>query len=219
MVKQKKCPPGVFCIENITLTILFVLLLVGIYLLFKWNKKSSHHNKQHDNIYIIKEDNTPFYMKPSALFRDYVGDIFLNPYSPPLKENPFIGGGQIEQGVQRRGLGVGSDPRGVPINVPTSHYDLEYKQVGILTREHGKNTILALFGRPVHSNRNKWQYYTMTEQNNMIKLPLSKGGRSCTGEYGCDEIFNGDTVYVEGYQDAFRATIYESGTARYIPYL
>jgi hypothetical protein len=50
------------------------------------------------------------------------------------------------------------------------------------------------------------------------KLPISVNGRSCTGEYGCDSISNGDTVYVEGYDDTFRATIYENATLNYIPY-
>ena len=40
----------------------------------------------------------------------------------------------------------------------------------------------------------------------MIKLPVVNRGKSCTGEYGCDNLQNGDTVYVEGYNDAFKAT-------------
>ena len=53
----------------------------------------------------------------------------------------------------------------------------------------------------------------------MIKLPVSHKGRSCTNEYGCDNIYNGDNVYVEGYNDAFKATIYDNDTMRYIPFL
>ena len=51
------------------------------------------------------------------------------------------------------------------------------------------------------------------------KRPININGKSCTGEHGCDPIYNGDTVYVEGYKDAFKATIYENDTPRYIPYL
>ena len=53
----------------------------------------------------------------------------------------------------------------------------------------------------------------------MIKLPLTYKGRSCTNEYGCDKLYNGDTVYVEGYNDAFKTTVYENDIMRYIPYL
>ena len=59
----------------------------------------------------------------------------------------------------------------------------------------------------------------VTTTVNAIKLPMSKNGRSCTSEYGCDELMNGDTVYVEGYKDAFKVTIYENSSPQYIPYL
>ena len=74
-------------------------------------------------------------------------------------------------------------------------------------------------GRPLFVNRDKWQYYTMTDQNNSIKLPIVRGGRSCTNEYGCDKLYNGDTIYVEGYNEAFKTTIYDSDTVRYLPFL
>ena len=36
-------------------------------------------------------------------------------------------------------------------------------------------------------------------------------------EYGCDKIYDGDTVYVQGYNGIFRATIYDNDVLRYIP--
>ena len=79
--------------------------------------------------------------------------------------------------------------------------------------------ILPLMGRSLITNRDKWQFYTMSDTNNSVKLPVSNRGKSCTNEYGCDNIYNGDTVYVEGYNDAFKATVYENNNIRYIPYL
>ena len=64
--------------------------------------------------------------------------------------------------------------------------------------------ILPVMGRSIYHNSNKWQYYTMSDKTNAIKLPMSHNGRSCTSEYGCDELSSGDTVYVEGYNDAFK---------------
>lgn len=225
---QKKCPPGVFCIENMTLTILLgIIALVVVYLYYNLNKNvQQKHNSmvlKIENERKLRNDNIDkeyqYNIKPVSLYNNLPGDSFYNPHSPPLRENPFLFGGGVESGIYKYHTGS-SDPRqlGLPINIPTSHMNTQYKQVGILTRKHGKDTILALFGRPLHSNRNKWQYYTMTDKSNMIKLPVSRNGRSCTGEYGCDEIFNGDTLYVEGYQDAFNATIYENGSMQYIPY-
>jgi hypothetical protein len=74
-------------------------------------------------------------------------------------------------------------------------------------------------GRPLFTNRQKYQYYTISNQHNNIKLPISVKGKSATNEYGVDEIFNGDKVYIEGYNTAFTVTIYDSDTIKYIPYL
>ena len=202
----RKCPSGVFCIDNVTLLVLVCIIGIIIYMLFQQNFlfNTERNNKRNPIIVVDKQRNDPFYTNPNYVMSRNNGEIFLNPYAPPLKRNPFF---------------PNHNRSGVPINVPTSHYDLQYRQVGILTRSHGKETILALFGRPLHSNRNKWQYYTMTDKNNLIKLPVSKGGKSCTATYGCDEIYNGDSIYVEGYNDGFQATIYDNAEPRYIPYL
>ena len=77
--------------------------------------------------------------------------------------------------------------------------------------------IYPLYGRPNDTSRDKWNYYTLNDTG--IKLPISKNSRSCTGEYGCDELFDGDNVYVEGVDSVFVATIYENEANRYIPYL
>jgi len=104
----------------------------------------------------------------------------------------------------------------VPVNVESRGPPSNYTQVGILTRSG--DLILPLMGRRL--TRDKMQYYTVSNTGNMnTKLPISKSGKSCTGEYGCDEVYNGDTVFVEGYSDTFKATIYENSRFNYIPYL
>lgn len=132
----------------------------------------------------------------------------MNPFSPPLKNGNYFPSNS-------------SDPRGIPININTRGFETNYKQMGILTRnvqKRGEELILPIMGRSLYSNRSKWQYYTMNDKTNAIKLPMSHNGRSCTNEYGCDELFSGDSVYVEGYNDAFKVTIYENSQPRYIPF-
>ena len=140
-------------------------------------------------------------------------DVLRNPYEPPLSDNsPFSP------------QTIGRVP--VPINVSTNP---SYRQVGILTphshshsHSHGKenkNRIIPLMGRPLFVSRNKWQYYTMTDKTNSIKLPILYKGKSCTNEYGCDELLGGEHVYVEGYGEAFNVTKYDNDTVRYIPFL
>jgi hypothetical protein len=115
-------------------------------------------------------------------------------------------------------------PGTIPINISTNvgAVDTNYRQMGLLTPLHDKTNkkkILPLMGRPLFTNRNKWQYYSMSDQNNSVKLPIIRNGRSCTNEYGCDEMYSTDIVYVEGYNEAFRVTIYDSDTIKYIPFL
>ena len=110
--------------------------------------------------------------------------------------------------------------RGVPINVRTSSAPPgEYEQLGFLSNSSDQSAILLpLHGRAVHRGRERWQYYTMSDKYNAIRLPVSVGGKNCSHENGCDEVHNGDVVFVEGYNAPFRATIYEKEQYRYIPY-
>ena len=59
----------------------------------------------------------------------------------------------------------------------------------------------------------------MTDKHNMVKLPVSSNGKSCPSEYGCNELSNGDNIYVEGYNDLFKVTIYDNSRYQYIPFL
>ena len=109
----------------------------------------------------------------------------------------------------------------IPINMETRSTGMDYTQIGILTRNQGQEPmILPLMGRQPMTGRDKWQYYTISNTGNMnTKLPISVKGRSCSGEYGCDSIMNGDMVYVEGYNDTFKVTVYETSKFNYIPYI
>lgn len=107
---------------------------------------------------------------------------------------------------------------GLPVNIRTSGtYNAEYTQVGFLS--NGKEDILALHGRMIMPNRNKWQYYTASDKFHSVRLPITVGGKNASSEYGCDEVSNGDSVYVEGYNMPFRVTLYEKQGLQYIPYL
>jgi len=195
----KKCPPGVFCIENLSLIFLIIIILILSYLFYLSN------NRKGNNI-IVKEKINPI-INP-VINSNYLPsfDILKDPYTAPLRNDNIIREYPIPQ-------------LSIPINIQTQGIDASYRQIGILTRMTGKEQILPLMGKPLITNRDKWNFYTMTDKNNMIKLPVSNKGRSCTNEYGCDNIYNGDTVYVEGYNDAFKATIYDNDTIRYIPFL
>ena len=227
---SKKCPPGVICFENITLVLFLIIACIIIYLAYsQYNRTPSSSSSSSfssppysQNINISQ----PYGNGGGGGFLDLIpsfgsgytrgpADVLLNPYTPPLRDDRYFN----QYGVGGGGGGGGGDIRGgIPINVPTRSVNTEYRQVGILTRVNGAETILSLMGRPLFPNRDKWQFYTMSDKNQSVKLPVTYKRRSCTGDQGCDNIYNGDTVYVEGYNDAFKATIYDTAMQYSIPY-
>lgn len=197
----KKCPPGVICIENVTLFILAILFSIIAYFIYLYFQDKNQYSSKTKESELIGLNHMPIRELP--IHQDKT-ETLLDPYAPPLKPNQYL-----HNTIQK----------GVAINVPTQGPIPEYRQIGILTRNTQKDTILPLFGRPLLSNRDKWQYYTMNDKSNAIKLPISINGKSCTSEYGCNSLYSGDNVYVEGYNDIFDVTIYDNNTVQYIPVL
>lgn len=226
----RKCPPGVLCFENITLVVVAVIIIgLGIYAHSR--VFGGHgHGYGHGPMLVASADNSLDFGigGPSSS-----QDVLLNPYVPPLRDNS-VGASRpnydIRGGVETIHYGgMDGGGGGVRVNVPTRSVDTTYRQVGILTRSGGggggggggtasQETILPLIGRPLFTNRDKWQFYTLSDKNNAIKLPVIINGKSGTGEYGCNNVSTGDTIYVEGYNDAFRVTAYDSASLRYLPF-
>lgn len=200
----KKCVPGLICIENMTLFMLTVILMLIIYIWHNHTRKESTHRSGPAEKIVLVNTNSNI---PQLVPIESRQDIFNDPYVPPGRNAV----------IYPRNSG---DIRGIPVNVQTRGISNDYQQVGILTRSNhvAGEMILPLMGRKHMSGRDKWQYYTISGSGNLnTKLPISVNGKSCTGEYGCDDIFNGDIVYVEGYNDTFRVTMYENNMFQYIP--
>ena len=203
----RRCPPGVICIENVSICIIIVVVAIIAYIVLSTRREPSTTTQ---NV-TVHDSSSPYFTSPSYFTRpnygynNLPGDVLMNPYVPPLRDERYAVGFQV------------------PINIQTNMgaVDSEYRQVGLLTpnRKTDKSKILPLMGRPLFVNRDKWQYYSMSDQNNSVKLPLRKGGRSCTDEYGCDKIYGGESVHVEGYNESFRATMYDNEPIRYLPFL
>jgi len=205
----KKCIPGIICIENMTLFVLLILIGLVVYFIYSHSSQKNTPSSP-QKIIIVPPPAAP---QPSLVgIATRANDSFNDPYSPPLKNDGYMYPTNS------------SDVRRIPVNIETRGTGMAYQQVGILTPTGGNNAndlILPLMGRKLMNGRDKWQYYTMANGSSTIhtKLPVSVNGKSCTGEYGCNDIQNGDTVYVEGYNTVFTATVYENGTFSYIPYI
>lgn len=211
---MKRCPPGVICIENITIFLIIIILFcIGYYIYLRANKQ----NKEEINISTVIQERPNmasglgyfgFGMEPNYPYNNLPKNVLENPYAAPLKDERYFVSGATY-----------IPPNSMPINVSTSAVDTSYRQLGILTPLNGssRDSILPLMGRPLFTRRSKFNYYTISNQHNNVKLPISVNGRSGLSEVGVDEIFNGDTVFVEGTNEAFKVTIYESETIKYLP--
>ena len=204
----KKCAPGILCIENYTLLFFTFLIIVILYFMYIKYTKNLHLHSNSSASSASSNRNYNSYITPflGNGYSNKENDVLLNPYSAPMRDDRIYNNSNYS-GAK------------LAINIPTQSINTEYRQIGILTRVNGPETILPLMGRPLFTNKDKWNFYTMNDKNGMIKLPLRFKNKSCTSLQGCDNVYSGDTVYVEGYSDIFRVTVYDNNTLEYIPSL
>ena len=234
-VDNDSCPSGQVCISNtVKNIIIFIIFIVSSVLLW---------------VYISGKNkfSTLFISNPSSQPQVHVSPgVIINPSLSgngiTLSELETIGeNGMVEthpRQVYRHAQRRLSDPLlapersnprmspfsidvsqvGIPINEPTRGESGPYQQVGYLQAEGEK--ILPLFGRQVYPGSNKWTYYTSTDQYHQVKVPIKINNKDCTGEYGCDEIYDDSRVDVPAYPNRdFKATIYSLDAPRYIPFV
>jgi len=186
---MKKC-------KHSYIILVLIVAFITIFFLFYHNQESSKDSN------ITIQMSNPYYRSP---------DVLQNPYDAPLKDD--------RHNLKDDRYNLNSS-NAVPINVSTVAVDAEYRQLGILTPLQGssKDNILVLMGRPLYIRRSKFNYYTISNQHNNVKLPITVGGRSALSDIGVDELFSGDSVYVEGNNEAFKVTIYENSVQKYLPF-
>jgi hypothetical protein len=148
---------------------------------------------------------------------------YENVLEPPLSRNMYMqSSGKIV--VPHKNM------KDMPINIATRGDGGDYQQLGILYKESiqdndkapGNNTdnpVIPLFGKRTYGNSNQWNYYTATDSNHQIKIPLTIDGKNCTDDLGCKEIYDGDSIQLPQYNGNFNATIYKLDKPQYIPYV
>ena len=214
------CPPNMLCI-NYSYTIIFIIV-IGLFLfylytkyrhIFTENSELKQYVNQKINILSKKvnhNQNLQKQQKNNELYENIRSKLNETPQNNDIFEEPR------------------KTTDGVRVNIATRGPTPKISQIGILSKMTHSNDsgpgsdaeahILPLLGRRTYNRSNKWVYYTATDKYNQVRIPISHNGRDCGGEYGCDEIMNGETITIPELNGTFKAKIYENTSLHYIPY-
>jgi hypothetical protein len=183
MARRVKCPQGFICSDTTTLWIV-VLGLLAVAGMIWWYQR-----------------NQPAPQPPVVVVQQ------APPPSVPLQQTvrPEL----YPEPVRRLGIGIPQIASRGPVG--------RYEQVGILTGEGGSSgsaapdrTILPLYGRELDPRRGKWNYYTRTDGQNPVQIPVRVRNRVCDDDTnGCDEVGSDDSIHVPALGRSFKATVYK----------
>lgn len=207
----RKCPKGAICFETYTLLFLIIIFLfiIGTYV-------KKFYNEQHHVMNTIMKKNQD--EQKNMLWN--LTSHHHNNLPPHLHVQNHSSGYDLLRPIADPRVAVSSHPTDTLMNpyAPPVQYNEphSYRQIGYLKNESMMNKMLPLFARPVHVRRDKWYYYTIFDN---IKVPIYYRTRKCTSTHGCDELYNGEIVQVEGMQQNFTAYLYDNHTLMYDPVL
>ena len=214
------CPPNMLCI-NYSYTIIFIIvtglflfyLYIKYYYIFNENSELKQNVNQKINILSKKVEHNQIHQQQqnkNNLYEEIRSKLNETPQNNDIFDEPR------------------KTTDGVRVNIATRGPTPKISQIGILSKmTHTSDTgpgsdaeahILPLLGRRTYNRSNKWVYYTATDKYNQVRIPISHNGRDCGGEYGCDEIMNGETITIPELNGSFKAKIYENTSLHYIPY-
>lgn len=229
------CPRGFICINHFHALLVLTGVIVVVYYVNQNNYRDLYKkiNNLSDNEFenikqnivsndsLLSPQNDIKHAMSNHLFYQNSNDVLQrdrkvinNPLYPPLKRDYHV-----EQ----------DQPRGIPINIETRGSSGNFQQIGILSKNiiaddnqtPGNNTdsnVLPLYGKPTYRGSNQWLYYTETDKLNPVKIPITVNNKDCTDDYGCKELYDGDSVDIPAYNGTFNVKIYKFDKPRYIPY-
>ncbi len=228
------CPPNMLCIQY-SHTI-FLIVLVFIILFYGYTRYQNVFTKNEYLIKIVKnKSNCNTNNNTNNTSNDNVSNnLEVQKYlQKQLNKNDLYDSVREKLNIKRTNNDIFEEPTktvdGVRVNIATRGPTPEISQLGILSKlDNTNNTgpgsdadshVLPLLGRRTYNRSNKWVYYTATDKYNQVRIPISNNGRDCGGEYGCDEIMDGNTITIPELNGSFKAKIYENTSLHYIPYI
>lgn len=220
---RRRCPENTFCVSNTLLyivAIIIVIIIVNIY-----NNKKKNQNMLDAILESNKQLFNSFKETVSNVFNLNLSTVSFNkrltdPLEPPERTTPLF---FRRVPLTTTNIRVSEQTKlGIPINIHTRGEAVHYQQVGVLIQDgvSGDNKkILPLYGKPTYSGSQNWNYYTSTDGYHSMKVGITNNNRSCTHEFGCNELYDNDLITIEGYDSQFKVSLYELDKPRYIPYV
>jgi hypothetical protein len=104
-----------------------------------------------------------------------------------------------------------------PITPPV-YNNITYQHIGVITSDETDKEpiILPLFGKKINNRNDRWNYYTATDKNNMIRLPIKFNNANCEDDIGCREVYNDDKIEIELYKGRiFTVLLYKVDSPQY----
>ena len=200
------CPPGILCITP-SLIVLIAVILIGIaafiYVAYNERKVLVHvpmhqapmHQVSQPPISInVERGGDDRYTRAPKPLRNWMSPVDLDGALPTLVP-PFNSGT-------------------MPV-IPTRGLPEAYQSMGVVTTSSGE--LLPLYGRRLASRSDRFNYYTRTDTNNPIPLPIRHKKRDCQDDIGCEELFDGDSIEIAPTKQHGNVTIYRFNGPTYIP--
>jgi Family of unknown function (DUF5755) len=185
------CPPGVFCITPGVLILFGLVCILGIFMyIIHQPLAQPQAQPQPQPIQLsVRAENTTL---DSRFAR------------PPRPQRLWDNGPEIPT----RGalMAFNQSTRGLPES---------YQMMGVL--KTGEGQMLPLYGRRTAGSSDRYNYYTRTDTNNPVPLPLTFKRKDCQDDVGCDELMSGDTLHIIPTGQRAEATLYRFDGPMYVP--
>jgi len=192
------CPPGVWCFTpTLGLCIVGIAIVIAGYLFFQSSLLISNTGSH-------VQTKQPIQVHNNILNSDRGGDNRYTRAPEPLQywqTPPDLRGALIP-------------PGGIAINVSTRGLPQSFQQVGILKSD---DKLLPLYGRQTAYRSDRYNYYTRNDTYNPVQLPVRFERRDCMDTIGCNQLFGGENVKIQGLDKEGRVEIYKFDGPSYIP--
>ena len=199
------CPPGILCITpNVIAVICVIITSLTLFYVFFYKKESHNEIPLSLQTKYIEKVREKSQLQPITNVIVEKGDDRYTRAPKPLRD-------WMSPGVDLDGS-IYAIPRVATRGLPES-----YQSMGIVTTESGE--LLPLYGRRTASRSDRFNYYTRTDTNNPIPLPINYKRRDCQDDVGCEELFDGEHVEIIPTKQKGSVTIYRFNGPTYIPNL